>query len=117
MSIDCAGGVAKGLLANNRKIQQGFDENHVGAVADRFPGEQSTFRARQQSMRKSSPNAAAVEIENAMVLTTGEDHTTSEGITALRAAQAGLQQQLQGITEVAEIASQYSVRGAADDQF
>src|SRR5260370_39640391 len=68
-------------------------------------------------MRKSSPNAAAIEIEDAMVLTTGEDHTTAEGITALRADQAGLQQQLQGIAEVAEMGAQFSARGIADAQF
>src|SRR5258708_27805540 len=68
-------------------------------------------------MRKSSPNAAAIEIEDAMVLTTGEDHARAEGITALRADQAGLQQQLQGIAEVAEMGAQFSARGKADAQF
>ena len=43
MSADRAGGVAKAFLPENRKIKQAFDENHVGAVADRFPGEQSAF--------------------------------------------------------------------------
>src|SRR5271165_262932 len=42
-------------------------------------------------MRKGSPNAAAIEIEDAMVLTARKNHTTAEGITALRADQAGLQ--------------------------
>src|SRR3984893_7278532 len=52
-----------------------------------------------------------------MVLTTGEDHTTAESITALRADKAGLQEQLQGIAEVAEMGAQFSARGIADAQF
>jgi hypothetical protein len=41
-------------------------------------------------MRKGGPDAAAIEIDDAMVLTAGKDQPTAEGITTLRADQAGL---------------------------
>jgi hypothetical protein len=91
MSADRTGGVAKAFLPEKRKIEQALDQNHVGVVAERFPCEQSAFRAGQESMRKGGADAATIEINDAMVLTAGKDHSTAEGILALRADQTHFQ--------------------------
>src|SRR5438876_836765 len=91
MSADRTGGVAKAFLPEKRKIEHALDQNHMGGVADRFPGKESAFRAGQQPMRKGSADATAIEIDDAMVLTAGKDHTPAEGILALRTYQARLQ--------------------------
>jgi hypothetical protein len=86
MSADRTSGVAKAFLPEKRKIEHALDQNHAGEVADRFPGEESAFRAGQQP-RKGSADATAIEIDDAMVLTAGKDHTPAEGILASRTAQ------------------------------
>src|SRR5690348_15883500 len=86
-------------------------------MADRLPGEQASFGARQQPVRESRADAAAVEIHDLAVLAAGEDHPPAEGVAALLIDQTGVEQQIERIALGGEMASQISAASVADAQF
>ena len=55
LRADGAGGVAKTGLPQHGQIEQTFDQDHGGEAADRLPGEQSAFGARQQAVGNAAP--------------------------------------------------------------
>ena len=78
-----AGGVAKTCLPQDREIEQTFDQNHCGKLANRFPGEQATLGAGEESMGEGGGDTAAVEVADASALAAREDDTPVEGIVIL----------------------------------
>ncbi len=75
-----AGGIGKPSLPQHRQVEQSFDQDHAGVMADRFPGEQSALGAGKESMRKGSSGTAAVEVDYTSVLATRKDDTLVKGI-------------------------------------
>jgi hypothetical protein len=48
-------------------------------------------------MREGIANAAAIQVDDVILLAAGEDHTAAKGIGALRTNQAGFEQLFQGV--------------------
>ena len=59
----------KARLAQHGVIEQPLDKNHLGAVPDLLPGIQATLGSGEEAMRKGSADAAAVQVDDALVLT------------------------------------------------
>ena len=78
-----AGGVAKTGLPQHGQVEQAFDEDYSGETADGFPGEQSAFGARQQTVGERRADAAAVEVGDLPVLSARENEPPAEGIAAV----------------------------------
>src|ERR1035437_1914692 len=112
-----AGGIGKPSLPQHRQIEQSFDQDHAGVLANRFPGEQSALGAGKESMRKGSSGTAAVEVDDASVLTTREDDALVEGVVARGVNQAEAQNQIEGTAPCREMTAQVSARGIANPQF
>ena len=62
---------------------------------DRFPGEQAAFGTWQEAMRKGMANAAAIQVDDVILLAAGENHAVTKSIAALRTHQARFEQPFQ----------------------
>ena len=91
MRADGAGSVTKPGLPQHGHVEQAFDQDYSGKTADGLPGKQSTFGARQQTVRERRVDTAAVEIDDLAALAAGENQPVAEGITALAVDQAGVE--------------------------
>ena len=60
-----------------------LDENHAGKLANRFPGDQVTFGAGEESMGESGVDTAAIQVDDVAVPAAGEDDALEEGVVAL----------------------------------
>ena len=60
MGAEGAGGVAKAGLPQYRQVEQAFDQDHGVAAADRLPGEQAAFGARQQAVGEGGAGPASL---------------------------------------------------------
>src|SRR5882724_8980244 len=78
MGAQRTGEVAKTGLPPHGIVEQSFDQNHLGALPHSFPGIQATLGARQEAMGEGVAEAAAVEVDQATVLATGENDTPIE---------------------------------------
>src|SRR5256885_786323 len=65
MGAQRTSGVTKARLPQHRKIEQTFNQNHRGKLANRFPGEQATLGARKELMGEGGSDTAAVEVDDA----------------------------------------------------
>jgi len=74
------------------QIEQPFDEDYSGEPADGFPGEQSAFGARQQTVGERRANAAAIEVGYLPVLSARKNEPPAEGIAAVMIDQSDFQQ-------------------------
>ena len=90
MSADGTGGVAESCLPQHGQIPQSFHQNQVGELTHGVPSEQTSLGAWQQAMREGATNAAAIKVDDAIVLTAGEDHAAAKSIVALRTNQSCL---------------------------
>ena len=104
MSADGACGIAKAGLPQRGQVEQAFDQDHGGKMADRLPGKQAALGARQQPVGEGRADTAAVEVDGLAVLAAGKDHTPTEGVTALAIDQPYLQQPIEGIAEGGQMA-------------
>ena len=75
--------VAKTRLPQHREIEQTFNQNHRGKLANRFPGEQAALGARKKLMGERGNDTATVEVDDASALAAGEDDTSVESVAAL----------------------------------
>src|SRR5215472_12254732 len=117
LGADCAGRVAKTSLPQHSQVEQSFDQNHAGEVADGLPGKQAPFGSRQQTVRKRSTDTAPVEVDDLVVLPAGEDHASAEGVATLVVDQTRIEQQLQRIALGSEVTPQISAGSIADTEF
>ena len=83
MGAQRTSGVAKTCLPQHRKIEQTFNQNHRGKLANRFPGEQAAPGAGKESMGEGGSDTAAVEVDDASALAAREDDAPVEGVAAL----------------------------------
>lgn len=97
MRAERTGGMAEPGLPQHGEIEDTFDKNHTGELADRFPGDQIAFCAGDKSMGEGGADAAAVQVDDAAVLAAREDDALIEGVVALRIDEAGAPQQIEGV--------------------
>ena len=80
--------MAKICLPQHGIVEQTFNQNHRGKLANRFPGEQAALGAGKESMGEGGNDSAAVEVDDASALAAREDNAPVEGIMTLRVEQA-----------------------------
>src|SRR5580658_1874799 len=97
MRAEGTGDVAKVSLPEHRQIKQAFHQDYGRECADRLPGEQPALGARQQSMRESRADTAAIEVNHTALLTAREHDTPAKGIPSLVVDQARPPKQSKGI--------------------
>src|SRR5271157_2367496 len=117
MGAQATGGVAETCLPQHREIEQAFDQNHAGELANRFPGDQVALGAGEESMGEGAAGAAAVQVDDASVLVAGEDDALVEGVVALGVDEAGAPQEIEGIALGEEVTPQAPARRITDLQF
>jgi hypothetical protein len=105
MGAHSGGRMAKTGLPQHGQVEQAFDENQRGEMTNRVPGEQTALGAREEAMRKSRADTAAVEVDDLALLTAGKHHTSTEGITALRVDETMMQQFIERVTLGSEVAA------------
>src|SRR5437879_11809944 len=88
MGAQRAGDMAKTYLPQHCEIEQTFNQNHRGKLANRFPGEQAALGAGKESMGEGGSDTAAVEVDDASALAAREDDAPVEGVAALWVEQA-----------------------------
>src|SRR5215467_7199035 len=84
-----AGGQLEETYVQSRLIE------NVAELVERLPCEQTAFRTRQQAMGEGTANAAAVQVDDAILLAAGKDHASAKRIRALRIDQACFKHPLQ----------------------
>jgi hypothetical protein len=117
MRAQRTGGMAKTCVPQHREIEQTFDQNHCGKLANRFPGEQAALGAGEESMGEGGSDTAAIEVDDASTLAAREDNASVEGIVTLRIEQAEAPQELARIALSREMTAQAPTRGITDPQF
>src|SRR5258708_33056978 len=83
-----AGESAKTCLPQHGIVEQTFNQNHRGKLANGFPGEQAALGAWKESMGDGGNDSAAVEVDDASALAAREDNAPVESIMTLRVEQA-----------------------------
>ncbi len=83
MRAQRAGDMAKTYLPQHCEVEQTFNQNHRGKLANRFPGEQAALGAGKESMGEGGSDTAAVEVDDASALAAREDDAPVEGVAAL----------------------------------
>jgi hypothetical protein len=78
-----AGGIAEAGLPQHGQVEPAFAQDHGGKLAHRLPRKQIALGSRQQPVRKSGADAAAVEVDDLVILPAGEDHTPAEDVSAV----------------------------------
>jgi hypothetical protein len=81
-------------------------------IADNF-----TFRARQQSMRESRTDTAAIEVDRAPLLAAWKNHAPAKSIPTLVADQPRPPQHIKGIAPVHQMTPQIAAQSVAHAQF
>ena len=61
-------------------VEQTFDHDDFGAVANLLPGIQAALAAGQEAMREGSTDTAAVDVDDVFALTQREDDALIESI-------------------------------------
>ena len=117
VGTDGTSGVAESCLPQHGEIEQALDQYYVAELSDRFPGKQAAFRTGQEAMREGIANAAAIQVDDVILLTTREDHAAAKSIGALRTNQARFEQTFQGVAEGLQVRAQVAAAGIADAEF
>src|SRR5580704_3899554 len=98
MGSQRTGDVMKARLAQDRIIEQSLDKNHLWAVQDLLPGIQTALDAGEKSMREGNADAAAIQVDDVVVLTYRKDDALIESVATTRVEQTGLPQQIEAMT-------------------
>ena len=73
-------------------VEQPFDQDHLGAVANLLPCIQAALAAGQEAMGEGRADAAAVEVDEVFALAQRKDDALIESIRAPRVDEAGSSQ-------------------------
>lgn len=68
-------------------------------------------------MREGIANAAAIQVNDVILLTAGEDHAPAKSIGALESNQARFDQTFQGVAEGLQVRAQVAAAGIANTEF
>jgi hypothetical protein len=117
VGTDGTSGIAESCLPQHGEIEQALDQDYVAELLDRFPGKQAAFRTGQEAMREGIANAAAIQVDDVILLTAGEDNAAAKSIGALRSNQARIEQTFQGVAEGLQVRAQVAAAGIANTEF
>src|ERR1035438_6415587 len=101
-------GIAKTGWPQHRQIEESFHQDQSGEMADRVPGEQAALGTRQETMRESRADTAAIEVDDLVLLAAGKDHAPTESVVTLRVDQTELQQVIETVAFAGEMGAQVS---------
>ena len=68
-------------------------------------------------MREGIANAAAIQVDDVILLAAGENHAAAKSIGSLRTNQARFKQPFQGVAEGLQVRTQVATAGIADAEF
>ncbi len=108
MSAQRTGDVVKARLPQYEIVEQALDKNHLRAVPNLLPCIQAALGAGQKPMGEGGADAAAVEVDDVFSLTQRENDALVKSVGSVYVQQAGLSQQIEGITLCREMTTQIS---------
>ena len=114
MSAQRTGDVVKARLPQYEIVEQALDKNHLRAVPNLLPCIQAALGAGQKPMGEGSADAAAVEVDDVFSLKQRENDALVKSVGSVYVQQAGLSQQIEGITLCREMTTQISAGGVSD---
>lgn len=112
-----AGHVVESRLPEGDIVEEPFNQDNLGAVANLLPGIQAALAAGQEAMSESRTDAATVKVDDALIPMEWKDDTLIERIRARSVDQAESSQHIEGIALRGQIAAQGSAGCIADAKF
>jgi len=112
-----AGHVVESRLPQGGIVEQPFDQDHLGAVANLLPCIQAALAPGQEAMGERGADAAAVEVDDVLALAQRKHDALIESIRAPRVDEAEPSQHIERMTLRRQISAQGSTMCVADAEF
>jgi len=109
-----AGHVVESRLPQGGIVEEPFDQDDLGAVANLLPGIQAALAAGQEAMGESRTDAATVQVDDTLFPMEWKDDSLIERIRATSVDQAESSQHIEPIASRGEILAQGSAGRIAD---
>ena len=109
--------VMESSLPQGGIVEQPFDQDHLGAVANLLPCIQAALAAGQEAMSEGSADAAAVEVDDVIALAQRKHDALIESIPTTSANEAEPSQHIERMTLRRQISTQGSAGCIADAEF
>ena len=117
MRAQRTGRVAKARLPYGDIVEQPFDQNHFGAVANLLPCIQAALAPGQEAMGERRADAAAVEVDDVAVMLQRKHDALIERVRAARVDEAEPLQHIERITACRKMTAQYPAGSVTDIEF
>ena len=117
MRAQRTGRVAKARLPYGDIVEQPFDQNHFGAVANLLPCIQAALASGQEAMGERRADAAAVQVDDALALLQRKHDALIESVCTASVNEAEPLQHIERITSRRQISPQGSAGRIADAEF
>src|SRR5664280_909617 len=117
LSTQRAGHVMESSLPQGGIVEQPFDQDHLGAVANLLPCIQAALAAGQEAMSQGSADAAAVEVDDVLALAQRKHDALIESVRTASVNEAEPSQHIERITLRRQISTQGSAGCIADAEF
>jgi len=117
MRAQRTGRVAKARLPYGDIVEQPFDQNHFGAIANLLPCIQAALAPGQEAMGERRADAAAVEVDDVAVMLQRKHDALIERVRAARVDEAEPLQHIERIALRRQISPQGSAGRIADAEF
>ena len=117
MRAQRTGRVAKARLPYGDIVEQPFDQNHFGAVANLLPCIQAALAPGQEAMGERRADAAAVEVDDVAVMLQRKHDALIERVRAARVDEAEPLQHIERMPLHGQISPQGSTGCVADAEF
>lgn len=112
-----AGHVVESRLPQGGIVEEPFDQDDLGAVANLLPGIQAALAAGEEAMGESRTDAATVQVDDALFPMEWKDDSLIERIRATIVDQAEASQRIEPIALRGEILTQGSAGRITDAKF
>ena len=112
-----AGHVMESSLPQGNIVEQPFDQDHLGAVTNLFPCIQAALTAGQEAVGEGSADAAAVEVDNMLVLPQRKHDALTESVRAASVDEADPSQQIERMPLRHEVTAQHPAGSVTDIEF
>lgn len=117
MRAQRTGRVAKARLPYGDIVEQTFDQNYFGAVANLLPCIQAALASRQEAMGERRADAAAIEVDDALALLQRKHDALIESVCTASVNEAEPSQHIERMPLRIQISAQGSTRRVADAEF
>ena len=117
MRAQRTGHVVESRLPQCGIVEQPFDQDHLGAVANLLPCIQAALAAGEEAMGERRADAATVEVDDVLALTQRKHDALIEGVRTASVDEAKPSQHIERMTLRRQIPAQGSARCIADAEF